>query len=561
MNFSAFHRLYHYSFTIKADNTFNGQGSVTQIIRQNYVGSQWVDSRKEQFFYTPGGFLKKFLKFNIQNEFSNVNCGGESGVTTLDAEKWDWRYRYSAFGTREQKRLNYSPHGDSCDYLHPWVYYLQGAGGEQLAVYHGIQTSQETVQSSGRRVLMYASQYLTNGGELSYNLASTRGLTKDFQITDYIGNVRTLVSLDITSNTFSVSSYDYKPFGDTLNTSTGSENRLGFIGRERDYENSYFSFGARNYDSETGRFLSVDPLFEAFMNITPYNYAYNSPVQFKDPSGLAPEDEKKEKVQYSEVMGYNVGRMEEIYRVGQYYNILTNDFTDDVNESMDAWDLWEEIVSMNTRDDSEGGSGGSGSGRTSGDGAYNGEKSTIIDETGKVIKVIDDGDLGIYMLKKGQKWDGKSTTDLERVSQTKTIHQYKESQQWRPDDDGYLTLKEANWWYRHGNGQPLYADFSKIDLYALSFTYKFQNPGDSKYINLFVYNSRNRFVYGTIKMTLGNDYYLRASYDNYNFEMHNWNNPLNWPRNFGTILGGLEAGDGIPFKIYFYGKSGTKFKH
>jgi len=96
-----------------------------------------------------------------------------------------------------------------------------------------------------------------------------------------------------------MTSYDYKPFGDTLNTTSDIELRLGFIGRERDYENNYFSFGARNYDSETGRFLSVDPLFEAFPNQTPYHYAYNSPVQFKDPSGLAPEEEKKERVIYA----------------------------------------------------------------------------------------------------------------------------------------------------------------------------------------------------------------------------------------------------------------------
>ena len=51
------------------------------------------------------------------------------------------------------------------------------------------------------------------------------------------------------------------------------------------------------YDPETGRFLSCDPLFEKFDKFTPYHYAYNSPVQFKDPSGLSAEDEKGDKVQ------------------------------------------------------------------------------------------------------------------------------------------------------------------------------------------------------------------------------------------------------------------------
>jgi hypothetical protein len=50
----------------------------------------------------------------------------------------------------------------------------------------------------------------------------------------------------------------------------------------------------------------------------------------------------------------------------------------------------------------------------------NGNKSTIIDETGKVVDVIYDGDLGIYKLKKGQKWiRGKTDkNDLEKVGET-----------------------------------------------------------------------------------------------------------------------------------------------
>jgi len=42
-----------------------------------------------------------------------------------------------------------------------------------------------------------------------------------------------------------------------VQTSTGKVNRLGFIGREKDFENNYFCLGARNYDAQTGRFLSI----------------------------------------------------------------------------------------------------------------------------------------------------------------------------------------------------------------------------------------------------------------------------------------------------------------
>ena len=42
-----------------------------------------------------------------------------------------------------------------------------------------------------------------------------------------------------------------------------------------------------------GRFLSADPLWSAFPSSSPYMYANDNPMSFKDPSGLAPEGELK----------------------------------------------------------------------------------------------------------------------------------------------------------------------------------------------------------------------------------------------------------------------------
>jgi RHS repeat-associated protein len=53
------------------------------------------------------------------------------------------------------------------------------------------------------------------------------------------------------------------------------------------------SMGARTYNATLGRFMSVDPLFEAFPGQSPYSYTFNSPLSWSDPSGLAPEKEKK----------------------------------------------------------------------------------------------------------------------------------------------------------------------------------------------------------------------------------------------------------------------------
>jgi len=131
---------------------------------------------------------------------------------------------------------------------------------------------------------MYNESYLSAGG-LMVTLPNG---TKQFNAMDNIGSVRLVVQ--DSSGVVTTKHFDYKPFGDTLNAS--GESRIGYASQERDEESRYFAMGARQYDPLTGRFLSVDPLYEQFPDKTPYHYCNNNPVSFKDPSGLSPENEK-----------------------------------------------------------------------------------------------------------------------------------------------------------------------------------------------------------------------------------------------------------------------------
>ena len=129
----------------------------------------------------------------------------------------------------------------------------------------------------------------------------------------------------------------------------------------------------------------------------------------------------------------------------------------------------------------------------------------------------------------------------------------------RPDGDGYLILNEANYWYNNGNGQPLSADLSKINLRSVSVD-DFKKAGDSKYFNLLFYsNSRNDgLVYGSIKLTYmgptwnGKGGIVSAEYDDYDFGTWNWNSVGNVVRNLETVIGSLVAGPGTDYRIYFY---------
>jgi RHS repeat-associated protein len=72
-------------------------------------------------------------------------------------------------------------------------------------------------------------------------------------------------------------------------TFTSNSYRFGFNGKEQDNEvsgsgNSY-DFGARIYDSRLGRWMSTDPLWKLYPEMSDYSFALNSPLVFIDEDG------------------------------------------------------------------------------------------------------------------------------------------------------------------------------------------------------------------------------------------------------------------------------------
>jgi RHS repeat-associated protein len=80
----------------------------------------------------------------------------------------------------------------------------------------------------------------------------------------------------------------HTPYGEDRGPAVTWPNNKGFVGGDAD-PTGLVHLGAREYDPNIGRFVSVDPLidFGTPQQLHGYSYADNNPITFSDPSGLS----------------------------------------------------------------------------------------------------------------------------------------------------------------------------------------------------------------------------------------------------------------------------------
>ena len=115
-------------------------------------------------------------------------------------------------------------------------------------------------------------------------VASDRSTAPHYFLCDHLGSTRAIVTQAGVSER-----YDYYPYGLTWQQAEQpiGTNAYLFTGKEWQALDGVdlYDFAARFYQPRFGRWLSVDPLHEQYLDISPYAYCGNDPVNRVDKDG------------------------------------------------------------------------------------------------------------------------------------------------------------------------------------------------------------------------------------------------------------------------------------
>ncbi|MFJ6009412.1 RHS repeat domain-containing protein [Streptomyces halstedii] len=260
--------------------TYDKAGNRLTEVRHDTGGDSTKDT-KSAYAYTPPGTTDANQLTGVTTTQGSITNSGvyaydDSGNTTnrpgqtltWDAEghlatttdaKGATSYLYDTDGNRLITR---TPSKTILDLGHTEITLDKGATTAKATRYIGLGGGNQAIRN--------------NDGTFAFTLADHQGT----------GN------LAVTASNLTLSQQRTLPFGGTRGTATGTmPGTKGFVGgTDETTATGLVHLGAREYDPQTGRFISVDPILDVTdsQQMNGYNYANNSPVTLSDPDGLRP---------------------------------------------------------------------------------------------------------------------------------------------------------------------------------------------------------------------------------------------------------------------------------
>ncbi|SEE06865.1 RHS repeat-associated core domain-containing protein [Tenacibaculum sp. MAR_2010_89] len=287
--------------------TYDKNGNIETLNRNGYQGTaNFTNMDKLKYTYSDNNTGNKLIKVE-ELLGGNKNIGFKDGTNTGNDYTYDVNGNMITDANKGITNITYNhlnlPTRVTIAGQH--IEYVYDASGVKLR-----KTAENTTTD-------YAGNHIYKNGALEFFnhpegyvkpvIASGSTAISSFdyvyQYKDHLGNVRlsyTDANNDgvITPSTEIVEESNYYPFGlkhkgyNNITSSLGNSTaqKFGYNGKELNEELGleWHDFGARNYDASLGRWMNLDPLAEQMRRHSPYNYAFNNPIYFIDPDGMAP---------------------------------------------------------------------------------------------------------------------------------------------------------------------------------------------------------------------------------------------------------------------------------
>ncbi len=278
--------------------SYDKNGNITNLTRRGVINST----------STSFGNMD-VLTYGYDSNSNKLKAVNDSGNTTYgfkDASSLTTQYTYDLNGnmTKDENKditaitYNHLNLPDSITLPGGTISYIYDATGvKQRKVAAGTTTD-------------YAGNYLYQGGILQFfnhpegYVENDNGIFKyHYQYKDHLGNIRlsytnsgsagspnVVISEENNYYPFGLRHKGYNDLGNGYGNSAAKKYKFGGKELQEEHNLEWYDVSARNYDPALGRWMNIDPLAESMPEWSPYNFAFNNPIRYVDPLGLAPED-------------------------------------------------------------------------------------------------------------------------------------------------------------------------------------------------------------------------------------------------------------------------------
>jgi len=270
---------------------YDKNGNISQLRRHGKYGTSWLVMDDLVYYYS--GNQVHYVDDNMQSYYGGFQDNGHyysshnqeylydnNGNLTKDLNKGITSIVYNNLNLPVKIELENNKR----------ITFLYDANGTKLRkCYYEDNHLMSTTNYYGNFVFKddHINYILTCEGRLKYN-DHDQLFYAEYFIKDHLGNVRDVITTDPAYSNSNTEITDYYPFGQEIPLSGSTDNQIKYNSKELQIDAglNWYDYGRRFYDPVLGRFPSLDPKADAFVELSPYNYASNNPVTKIDLWGL-----------------------------------------------------------------------------------------------------------------------------------------------------------------------------------------------------------------------------------------------------------------------------------